>query len=114
VCGRLTMTHVLHISDERYCAASAMAAGRGQTPEQLIDAVLDEAWERECARYDATFHDNPSWQQAAQDAESGRLTPGRTYESTEEFFRALGASGNQLEVARKLDVPAAEDGDADV
>ena len=105
------MSHALHLSDEKYQVVEALASARGQTPEELVSTLLDEAWERECAKYDAAFQADPGWQETARQAEAG--TKGQTafYPSTEAFFRHLGASEEELEAARRLDQ---EERDADV
>ena len=97
------MSHALHISDEHYQVMETLAAARGQTPEELVNTLLDEAWERECAKYDAAFHNDPDWKETARQAEAGEIEQGTIYNSTEEFFRALGASEEELEAARRLD-----------
>lgn len=109
------MSHVVHISDDKYQVAETLAAERGQTPEELIDTLLNEAWERECARYDAAFHDDPGWLEGAREA-LAEAAAGQTtfYPSTEAFFRHLGAGEEELEAARRLDRAETQDTDADV
>ncbi|HKV83327.1 MAG TPA: hypothetical protein VJN88_02145 [Ktedonobacterales bacterium] len=49
------MTRQLTLSDDRYQTMVEMAAARSQTPEELLTTLVDEAWERTCALYDAAF-----------------------------------------------------------
>lgn len=97
------MSHVLHLSDEKYQVMTTLASARGQTPEELVSTLLDEAWERECAKYDTAFHTDPGWEETARQAETGTESQTTFYPSTEAFFRHLGASGEELEAARRLD-----------
>lgn len=86
------MSRILHISDERYEAIEALARERGQTPEEFINSLLDEAWEQACAKYDAAFEQDALWLEGAREAlaqlEAGNST---VYPSTEAFFAHLGA-----------------------
>ena len=99
------MSHVLHIalSDETYQAIATLAAGRGQTIEELVNNLVDDAWEQECAKYDAAFANDPGWQESArrasETAQAGQQSGG--YSTTEEFFRRLGASEEKLEEVRQ-------------
>jgi hypothetical protein len=49
------MSHVVQISDERYSLLERLAAERGKTAEEMLNTLLDELWEQECATYDAAF-----------------------------------------------------------
>jgi hypothetical protein len=102
--GDIPMTHMLHISDEKFQVVETLAAERGQTAEELIDALVGEAWERACAKHDAAFQNDPDWlegaREAAAEAAAGHAT---FYPSTEAFFRHLGADEDKLEAARRLD-----------
>jgi hypothetical protein len=111
--GGAALGHVLHISDDTFHIMQTMAAERGQSPEELLDTLVDEAWEQECAKYDAAFQNDPDWQEAARKAEAGLNAHGPIYPSTEAFFRHLGASEEELEAARRLDQTDDTDADAD-
>lgn len=91
------MGRAIQLSDEEFSVAERPASGRGISPEQLIQALLDEVWEAECARYDAAFENDTSWQETARAAEAGELPAGTIYRSTAEFLRALGASEDEQE-----------------
>ncbi len=99
------MSHLLQLSlsDEAYTILQALAAQRGKAPEQLIESLVDEAWEAECAKYDTLFEQDPDWQESArkasEDAQAGRHSD--TYHTTEEFFRLLGASKERMERLRQ-------------
>ncbi|HEU5199266.1 MAG TPA: hypothetical protein VFU32_06500 [Ktedonobacterales bacterium] len=99
------MSHVLHIalSDETYQAIATFAAGRGQSIEELLHSLVDDAWEQECARYDAAFANDPDWQESARKASEAAQAGQQSedYFTTEEFFRRLGASDEQLEEVRQ-------------
>lgn len=100
------MSHAVRLSDETYRVMRELADDRGQSPEELVAALLADAWERECARYDAAFHAGPDWLATADEVATDPTEPvheGSTYPSTETLFRALGAGENDLEVARRLD-----------
>lgn len=97
------MGRTINITDEEFAVAERLASGRGMSPEQLIQTLLDEAWEAECARYDAAFESDAGWQESARAAEAGLPPAGTVYHSTEEFLRALGASEDELEAARRED-----------
>ncbi len=68
---------------------------RGQTPEEFINSLLNEAWEQACAKYDAAFEQDPSWLEGAREAlvqiEAGNST---VYPSSEAFFAHLGATAH--------------------
>lgn len=107
------MTHQLTVSDDRYQAVVEMAAARSQTPEELLTALIDEAWERTCAPYDAAFQNDPDWQESARTAAARSETPlGPVYSSTAELFRALGASEREVDGARRRE-PNSEPPDSD-
>jgi hypothetical protein len=96
------MAHVLEIPDDRYHVLSSLAAERHQTPEEVLSALVDEEWQRACAKYDAAFGNDPEWVEGAREAmaAAGQAT---IYQSEEEFFAALDA------------VPSADDdSDADL
>ena len=99
------MSHVLHIalSDETYRAIATLAAGRGQSIEELLHSLVDDAWEQECARYDVAFANDPDWQESAREASEAAQAGQQSedYFTTEEFFRRLGASDEQLEEVRQ-------------
>ena len=98
------MTHVLEIPDDRYQVLSSLAAERHQTPEEVLNALVDEEWERACAKYDAAFENDPEWAEGAREAMAESAAgQGTIYYSTEEFFRHLGASDELLDAARQLD-----------
>lgn len=99
------MSHVVHLSDDRYSLLERLAAERGKTAEEILNAVLDELWEQECARYDAAFYNDPDWVESARQAdEAARAGQQRErYASTEEFFRRLGASAERLEEVRRAE-----------
>ncbi len=107
------MNHVLRVTDNTYHLLEVMAAERGVTPEQLLNSLVDEAWERECAQYDAAFEHDPGWQETARDAEVGREGHSQVYPSTEAFFQHLGASADEIEAARRLDAAQTANADAD-
>lgn len=99
------MSHLLQIalSDETYHAIETLAAGRGQSIEELLNSLVDDAWEQECAKYDAAFANDADWQESArrasEAAQAGQQSEG--YSTTEEFFRRLGASEEKLEEVRQ-------------
>lgn len=99
------MGHTLPLSDEIYRAMRELADARGQTPEELVATLLADAWERECARYDAAFHADPDWLAAADEAAraADQVPENPRYPSTEALFRALGAGEDDLDAARRLD-----------
>jgi predicted transcriptional regulator len=43
------MSHAVRLSDETYRVMRELADDRGQSPEELVAALLADAWERECA-----------------------------------------------------------------
>lgn len=105
------MTHQLTVSDDRYKTVVELAAARSQTPEELLTQLIDDAWERACAPYDAAFQNDPGWQESARLAATrSDAPPGGVYSSTAELFQALGASQDDVEEARRLD---AKDGPPD-
>lgn len=109
------MGRTINMSDEEFAVAERLASGRGISLEQLIQTLLDEAWEAECARYDAAFESDAGWQESARAAEAGELPAGAVYHSPEEFLRALGASEDEQKAARRDDArDEAERADADV
>ena len=99
------MSHLLHIalSDETYRAIATLAAGRGQSIEELLNSLVDDAWEQECAKYDAAFANDPDWQESARKAsEAAQIgQQSKDYSTTEEFFRRLGASEEKIEEVRQ-------------
>lgn len=95
------MGRAIQLSDEEFTVAERLASGRGISPEQLIQTLLDEAWEAECARYDAAFENDAGWQESARAAEAGELPADTIYHSTAEFLRALGAGEDEQEAARR-------------
>ncbi len=98
------MTHQLTLSDDRYQTIVEMAAARRQTPDELLAALVDEAWERACAPYDAAFQNDPDWQASARAAAARSDEPqGDIYSSTAELFQALGASQRDVEEAQRLE-----------
>lgn len=98
------MTHQFTVSDDRYQTLVEMAAARHQTPDELLAALVDEAWERACAPYDAAFQNDPEWQASAREAAAHGAEPsGPVYSSTAELFQALGASQRDVEEARRLE-----------
>lgn len=98
------MTHQLTLSDDRYQTVVEMAAARGQTPEELLESLVDAAWEQACAPYDAAFENDPDWQASAREAVARGDEPhGTVYSSTADFLRALGASPQEVEEARSLE-----------
>ncbi|MGH2502100.1 MAG: hypothetical protein ACRDID_06240 [Ktedonobacterales bacterium] len=98
------MAHQLTVSDDRYQALTEMAAARHQTPDELLAELVDEAWERVCARYDAAFQNDPDWQASAREAATrGDQPQGAVYSSTAELFRALGANPQEIEEVRRLE-----------
>lgn len=98
------MTHQLTLSDDHYQTVVEMAAARGQTPEELLATLVDEAWERACAPYDTAFENDPDWQESARGAASRSTEPrGMVYSSTAEFLQALGADQNTVEEARRVE-----------
>lgn len=105
------MSRVLRISEDRYSLLEQLAKERHQSVEEYLAALLDAAWEEECAKYDAAFENSPDWLEGAREAlEEVRAGNTTFFPSTEAFFRHLGASEEELEAARKLDQ---EDDDAD-
>jgi hypothetical protein len=81
-----------------------MAAARRQTPDELLATLIDEAWERACAPYDAAFQNDPDWQASAREAAArGDEAHGVVYSSTAALFEALGASQGDVEEARRLE-----------
>jgi hypothetical protein len=107
------MTYQLSLSDDRYQTVIEMAAARGQTPDELLTTLIDEAWERACGPYDAAFQNDPGWRESARVAATpqGHATQGILYSSTAELFQALGASQAEIEEARRLEVGHAPPGD---
>lgn len=102
--ARRVMTHQLTVSDDQYRALSEMAAARQQTPDELLAALVDEAWELACARNDDAFQNDPDWQASAREAAIHSDAPqGRVYASTAELFQALGADQREIEEAQRLD-----------
>jgi hypothetical protein len=105
------MSHSVTISDDRYEHLAALASQRGQTPEEYISSLVDDAWERRCTGYDAAFAGDPTWLAGAQDAlrevASGQAA---SFSSTEAFFRQLGASDEEIEAARQVDLDGAGQG----
>ena len=99
------MSHVVHLSDDRYSLLERLATEHGKTAEELLNALLDELWEQECASYDAAFYSDPGWAESARQAdEAARAGQQRErYMSTEEFFRRLGASAERLEEVRRIE-----------
>ena len=73
------MTHQLSLDDDLYRMLTELASAHGPTPDEVLATLVDEAWEHECAPYDAAFHNDPGWQQSALDAahrtDSGRSDP---------------------------------------
>ena len=109
------MGRTINMTDEEFTVAEWLASGRGMSPEQLIQTLLDEAWEAECARYDAAFENDAGWQESARAAEAGELPAGTVYYSTAEFLNALGANENEQEAAQREDArDEAERSDGDV
>lgn len=109
------MGRTISLSDEEFTVAERLALDRGISPEQLIQTLLDEAWEAECARYDDAFENDVGWQESARAAEAGESPEGTIYRSTAEFLRALGASEEEQEAARWEDArDKAGRSDADV
>ena len=98
------MTHQLPLSDDSYRLVAQLASARGQSPEQVLQTLIAEAWERACAPYDAAFENDPDWQASAREAASRGDEPhGTVYSSTAEFFRALGASEREIEEVRRVE-----------
>ena len=99
------MSHIVQISDERYSLLERLATEHGKTAEELLNALLDELWEQECAGYDAAFYNDPGWVESARQAdETARGGQQRErYMSTEEFFRHLGASAERLDEVRRIE-----------
>jgi hypothetical protein len=99
------MSHLLQLSlsDETYQTMTSLAAGRGQSIEELLHSLVDDAWEQECAKYDAAFDNDPDWQESARKASEAAQAGQQSedYSTTEEFFRRLGASDEQLERVRQ-------------
>jgi predicted CopG family antitoxin len=77
------MSVQITVSDEIYQALQKIGSERGQTPESVIDALVED------------YLSDPDADIAAQ-----RYT---TYHSTEEFMRALGADEEMLAEARERD-----------
>lgn len=101
---RLRMTRQIPVSDDRYQAMVEMAAAQGQTPDELLARLIDEAWEQACAAYDTAFEHDPDWQASAQEAAAQSNEPrGVVYPSTAAFFEALGASQRDIERARQAE-----------
>lgn len=93
------MTHQFSLSDDRYQAIVEIAAAQGKSPDAVLAALIDEAWERACAPYDVAFQNDPDWQATAREAAARSDEPhGAIYPSTAAFLEALGAS--QSEVAQ--------------
>lgn len=100
--SRREITHQLSLSDDRYQTVVEMAAARSQTPQELLKQLIDEAWERACAPYDAAFQNDPGWRESAQMAATRSDAPASSgYASTAELFQALGASQDDVEEARR-------------
>lgn len=98
------MTRQLTLSEDRYQTIVEMAAARHQTPDELLAAIVDEAWERACAPYDAAFQNDPDWQVSAREAAArGNQPQSAIYSSTAALFEALGASQRDIEEAQRLD-----------
>ena len=98
------MAHQLSLGDDLYRMLTELASAHGQTPDEALAALVDEAWEHECAPYDAAFHSDSDWQQSARDAShraDGQHSD--TFDSTAELFQALGADAQKIEKARILD-----------
>ncbi len=86
------MTHVLRVEDDRFQVLSSLAEKRHQTPEEVLNALVDEEWERACAKYDAAFENDAEWAEGAREAMAQSASgQGTIYQSTEEFFAALDA-----------------------
>lgn len=107
------MSHTVSISDECYQRLESLAAERGQNVEEFLNDLLADIWERECARYDAAFENDPEWiegaWQALAEADARTTTH---FPTTAAFMRHLGASEEELEAARKLDDQDTADADA--
>lgn len=98
------MTRQMTMSDDRYQEMVEMADAQGQTPDELLATLIDEAWERACAAHDAAFAQDPDWQASAQEAATPGDEPrGVIYPSTAAFFQALGASQHDIEQARQAE-----------
>jgi len=97
------MDTTLSLPPDAYEVLEQLATARGKTPEAVVRDLLDAAWEAECAKYDATFEQDPDWQETARQAEAGELTDLTHFASTEEFFRHLGADDERIEAARRID-----------
>lgn len=84
------MTYDLTLNDDRYRMVADLAAARGQTPEEVLASLVDEAWERECASYDAAFENDPDWIAGAQEAvDEVRAGKTSSFSSTEAFLQSL-------------------------
>ena len=95
------MTRQLTLSDDRYQTMVEMAAARSQTPEELLTTLVDEAWERTCALYDAAFQNDPGWQATAREASARKAeSGGQVYSSTAALFQALGAGQDEVDEIR--------------
>lgn len=99
------MSHIIHLSDERYQIVASLAAEEKKTPEELINLLIDQKQrEAEYALVDAAFDNDPDWhkgiQQAAAEAETHQ---GTIYDSTEAFLRHLGANEDQLAAIRRIE-----------
>lgn len=101
------MSHTLSLSDDQYDMLAQIAHAAGKTPEDMLDALLLEAWERLCARYDEAFERDPDWQASIREgANRGDAPRGRVFYSLDEFIEALdeGQEGHETtEQAQSLD-----------
>lgn len=84
------MSHTISLSDDQYDMIAQIAQDVGKAPEEMLDALLLEAWERVCARYDEAFARDPDWQASIQEgANRGDEPRGKVYDSLDEFIEAL-------------------------
>src|SRR5579884_678385 len=100
------MSHSIQLSDERYQMVESLASALKRTPEELIDILLDRAWEETSAAYDTAFEQDASWIETAREAEANTEATEAQFPTTEALFERLGASEDHLAEARKLDQSA--------
>lgn len=98
------MTDHITLNDDQQRIVTQLARAHGQTPEEWLENLINDAWESACAKYDAAFENDPDWQESAREAATWGDEPrGTVYSSTAEFLEALGATHEEVERARRLD-----------
>jgi hypothetical protein len=110
------MTHRLVLSDDQQqiVAELALAFVGGQSPEEVTQTLLEEAWGRACASYDVAFDNDPAWLAGAQEAVAEVAAgPASSFRSTDAFLAHLEERQSDLDASQQLDEPTAGPDDAD-